>query len=79
MGWAEQAWDAFHDAIRLQDKVEHRDKRVVFQQAKIEALNIEVAQLQVAVGILLSHSGLQAPPKLPFTPPTPPPLPGSSS
>lgn len=79
MGRAEKAWDAFRDVIRLQDKVEHLDTRVVFQQAKIEALNIEVAQLQVAVGILLSYSGLQAPPKLPFTPPTPPALPGSSS
>ncbi len=79
MGLAEKAWDAFRDVIRLQDKVESLDKRVILQQAKIETLNIEVAQLQVAVSILLSQAGIQAPPKPPFAPPTPPALPGSSA
>lgn len=60
MGWAEKAWDAFRDVLRLQDKV--------------ETLNIEVAQLKVAVTILLSQSGIKDVPKLPFAPPS---LPGS--
>lgn len=77
MGWAEKAWDAFRDVIRLQDKVESLDKRVIAQQVKLETMNIELAQLQVAVSILLSQAGIQAPPKPPFSPPTPPALPGS--
>lgn len=74
MGWAEKAWDAFRDVLRLQDKVESLSKNIEIHQAKIETLNIEVAQLKVAVSILLSQSGIKDIPKVPFSPPS---LPGA--
>jgi hypothetical protein len=74
MGWAEKAWDAFRDVLRLQDKVESLSQKVELQQAKVEILNIEVAQLKMAVAILLSQAGIKDVPKLPFTSPK---LPGS--
>ncbi|MDP3595964.1 MAG: hypothetical protein ABL983_02580 [Nitrospira sp.] len=74
MGWAEKAWDAFRDVLRLQDKVESLSKNIELHQAKIETLNIEVAQLKVAVSILLSQSGIKDVPKIPFSPPS---LPGA--
>ena len=73
MGWAEKAWDAFRDVLRLQDKVESLSKYVELHQAKIETLNIEVAQLKIAVAILLSQTGIKDVPKLPFSSPS---LPG---
>lgn len=76
MGWAEKAFDAFRDVLRLQDKVQSLTSKVDQQQTKIESLNIEVAQLRMAVTILLSQAGVPLPPKPPFEPPA---LPGSSS
>jgi hypothetical protein len=73
MGWAEKAWDAFRDVLRLQDKVQALSSKVDVQQAKLESLNIEVAQLKMAVTILLGQTGVKLPPKPPFEPPT---LPG---
>jgi len=74
MSWAEKAWDAFRDVLRLQDKVHALDQRVALQQAKLETLNLEVAQLKIAVAILLNKAGLTVPDKPPFDPPA---LPGS--
>jgi hypothetical protein len=72
MGWAEKGWDAFRDVLRLQDKVQSLSQKVELQQGKIETLNIEVAQLRMAVAILLSQAGVKDVPKLPFAPPSPP-------
>jgi peptidoglycan hydrolase CwlO-like protein len=74
MGWAEKAWDAFRDVLRLQDKVQSLSSKVDLQQTKIESLNIEVAQLKMAVTILLAQAGVKLPPKPPFDPPA---LPGT--
>ena len=74
MGWAEKAWDAFRDVLRLQDKVQSLSSKVDLQQAKIESLNIEVAQLKMAVTILLGQAGVKLPPNPPFETPA---LPGS--
>ncbi len=73
MGWAEKAFDAFRDVLRLQDKVQSLSTRVEAQQSKIESLNLDVAQLKMAVTILLGQSGVRMPPKPPFEPPS---LPG---
>jgi len=69
MGWAEKAWDAFRDILRLQDKFEWLSKNVELHQAKTETLSIEVAQLKIAFTILLSQSGIKDVPKVPFSPP----------
>jgi L-rhamnose isomerase len=76
MGLGEKAWESFRDVIRLQDKVQALGQKVEHQQLKIETLNLEVAQLKVAVAILLSQAGIKDIPKLPFSPPEPPGLMG---
>ena len=65
---------AFRDVLRLQDKVQSLSSKVDLQQTKIESLNIEVAQLKMAVTILLGQAGVKLPPKPPFDPPA---LPGT--
>lgn len=73
MSWTEKAFDAFRDVLRLQDKIQGIDQRVMTQQAKVESLSIEVAQLKVAVTILLNQAGLTPPHRPPFDPPALPP------
>lgn len=73
MSWGEKVFDAFRDVLRLQDKIQGMDQRVALQQAKIEALSLEVAQLKIAVTILLNQAGLTPPHRPPFDqPPLPP-------
>lgn len=69
MGWSERIWEAFRDVLRLQDKVHAVAGQLQEQQRRIELLSIEVAQLKMAVAILLSQQGIKELPKLPIEPP----------
>lgn len=69
MSGSGNVWDAFRDVLRLQEKVERLDTRVVSQQANVERVNMDVAQLKMTVTILLSQAGVTPPPKPPFDPP----------
>ncbi len=69
MGWTEKVWEAFRDVLRLQDKVNSVSGQLEAQQRRIEKLTIEVAQLRMAVAILMNDRGIKELPKLPFDPP----------
>ena len=69
MGWSERIWDAFRDVLRLQDKVNGAAGQLHEQQRRIETLSIEVAQLKMAVAILLGQQGVKELPKLPIEAP----------
>lgn len=71
MGWTEKAWEAFREVLRLQDKVNSVSGQLEAQQRRIEKLAIEVAQLRMAVAILMNDRGIKELPKLPFDPPNP--------
>ena len=43
MSGSGNVWDAFRDVLRLQEKVERLDTRVVSQQANVERVNMDVA------------------------------------
>jgi hypothetical protein len=62
----EKIWEAFRDVLRLQDKVNAVSGQIVDQQRRIENLTIEVAQLRVAVSILMSDRGIKDLPRLPI-------------
>ena len=66
MSLTERIWEAFRDVLRLQDKVNAVSGQIVDQQRRIENLTIEVAQLRVAVAILMSDRGIKNLPKLPI-------------
>ena len=66
MSVMEKVWDAFREILRLQDKVNSVSGQMTEQQRRIENLTIEVAQLRVAVSILLSDRGKKELPKLPI-------------
>jgi hypothetical protein len=59
-------WEAFREVLRLQDKVNSVAGQLKDQQRRIENLTIEVAQLRVAVSILLKDRGIKDLPKLPI-------------
>lgn len=65
MAWAEKVWEAFREVLRLQDKVNSVSGQLREQQRRIEALTIEVAQLRMAVAILMSERGVKELPRLP--------------
>lgn len=69
MGWSERIWDAFRDVLRLQDKVRAVATQLQDQQRRLEMLSIEVAQLKMAVAILLGQQGVKELPRLPIEPP----------
>ena len=69
MSGSGNVWDAFRAVLRLQEKVERLDTRVASQQANVERVNSDVAQLKMAVTILPSQAGVTPPPKPPFDPP----------
>jgi hypothetical protein len=69
MGWSERIWDAFRDVLRLQDKVIGVAAQLQDQQRRLETLSIEVAQLKMAVAILLSQQGIKELPKIPIDSP----------
>ena len=69
MGWSERIWDAFRDVLRLQDKVHAVAGQLQDQQRRLEMLSIEVAQLKMAVAILLGQQGVKELPKLPMDTP----------
>lgn len=65
MSWTEKAWEAFRDVLRLQDKVNGVSLQLKEQQTRIESLSIEVAELRMAVAILMSERGIKELPRLP--------------
>jgi peptidoglycan hydrolase CwlO-like protein len=65
MAWTEKVWEAFREVLRLQDKVNSVSGQLQEQQRRIEALMIEVAQLRMAVAIVMSDRGLKELPRLP--------------
>jgi hypothetical protein len=69
MGWGEEMWAAFRDVLRLQDKVQSVAAQLGEQQRRIETMSLDVAQLKMAVAILLSQQGIKDLPKLPFEAP----------
>lgn len=71
MGWTEKAWEAFREVLRLQDKVNSVSGQLHEQQRRIEKLAIEVAQLRMAMAMLMNDRGIKEFPKLPFDPPNP--------
>ncbi|MCC7082437.1 MAG: hypothetical protein IT530_17350 [Burkholderiales bacterium] len=67
MSWTEKAWEAFREVLRLQDKVNGVSVQLKEQQTRIESLCIEVAELRMAVAILMSERGIKELPRLPRT------------
>ncbi|RPI46891.1 MAG: hypothetical protein EHM59_06160 [Betaproteobacteria bacterium] len=65
MSWTEKAWDAFREVLRLQDKVNAVGVQLKEQQTRIESLSIEVAELRMAVAILMGERGIKDLPRLP--------------
>jgi hypothetical protein len=65
MSWTEKAWEAFREVLRLQDKVNGVSVQLKEQQTRIESLSIEVAELRMAVSILMSERGIKDLPRLP--------------
>jgi len=65
MSWTEKAWDAFREVLRLQDKVNAVSVQLKEQQTRIESLSIEVAELRMAVAILMGERGIKDLPRLP--------------
>jgi hypothetical protein len=65
MSWTEKAWEAFREVLRLQDKVNGVSVQLKEQQTRIESLSIEVAELRMAVSILMSERGIKELPRLP--------------
>lgn len=68
MSWSEKAWEAFREVLRLQDKVNAVGVQLREQQTRIESLSIEVAELRMAVAILMSDRGMKELPRLPVDP-----------
>jgi hypothetical protein len=68
MSWSEKAWEAFREVLRLQDKVNAVGVQLKEQQARLESLSIEVAELRMAVAILMSDRGIKELPRLPLDP-----------
>jgi peptidoglycan hydrolase CwlO-like protein len=68
VSWTERVWEAFREVLRLQDKVQSVSGQLQEQQRRIENLTIEVAQLRMAVLILMNDRGIKELPKLPFDP-----------
>lgn len=66
MSMVEKVWEAFREVLRLQDKVHAISSQMVEQQRRIENLTIEVAQLKVAVSILMGDRGIKELPRLPI-------------
>lgn len=62
----EKVWDAFREVLHLQDKVNAMSGQMTEQQRRIENLTIEVAQLRVAVSILMGDRGITELPRLPI-------------
>jgi len=62
----EKVWEAFREILRLQDKVSAVSGQLIEQQRRIGNLTIEVAQLKVAVSILMSDRGIKELPRLPI-------------
>ena len=69
MSWSERVWEAFREVLRLQDRVIAVGTQLKDQQSRIEGLTVEVAELRMAVAILMSDRGIKALPKLPVDPP----------
>lgn len=65
MSWTEKAWEAFREVLRLQDKVNAVGVQLKDQQTRIESLSIEVAELRMAVAILMGERGIKDLPRLP--------------
>ena len=68
MSWTEKAWDAFREVLRLQDKVNAVGVQLKEQQARIESLTIEVAELRMAVVMMMGDRGVKEWPRLPADP-----------
>jgi hypothetical protein len=62
----ERVWEAFREVLRLQDKVNAVSGQMIVRQRRIENLTIEVAQLKVAISILMSDRGIKELPRLPI-------------
>lgn len=62
----EKVWEAFREILRFQDKVRAVSGQLIEQQRRIGNLTIEVAQLKVAVSILMSDRGIKELPRLPI-------------
>jgi hypothetical protein len=65
MSRTEKVWEAFREVLRLQDKVHGVSVQLREQQTRIESLSIEVAELRMAVAILMSERGIKELPRLP--------------
>lgn len=65
MSLTEKAWESFRDVLRRQDKVNGVSFQLNEQQTRIESLSIEVAELRMAVAILMSERGIKELPRLP--------------
>lgn len=68
MSWSERAWEAFREVLRLQDKVNAVGSQLKEQQARIESLMIEVAELRMAMVMLMGERGVKEWPRLPREP-----------
>jgi hypothetical protein len=68
MSWSEKAWEAFREVLRLQDRVNAVGVQLKEQQTRIESLSIEVAELRMAMAILMSDRGVKELPRLPIDP-----------
>lgn len=65
MSWTEKVWEAFREVLRLQDKVQAVSVQLREQQTRVESLSIEVAELRMAVAILMGERGIKDLPRLP--------------
>jgi hypothetical protein len=68
MSWSERAWEAFREVLRLQDKVNAVGVQLKEQQGRIESLTIEVAELRMAMVMLMGERGVKEWPRLPREP-----------
>ena len=68
MSWSERAWEAFREVLRLQDKVNAVGVQLKEQQGRIESLTIEVAELRMAMVMMMGERGIKEWPRLPAGP-----------
>lgn len=61
---AEKVWDALTTVLRMNDKIVSMSGQMKEQQQKIETLTIEVAELKMAVRVLLASQGIKQLPKI---------------
>ena len=64
MSWSERAWEAFREVLRLQDKVNSVGVNSRSSKARNESLTIEVAELRMAMVMLMGERGIKEWPRL---------------